>query len=163
MSRKSQASEQAEQSTPLSFSRREVLYRLLGWAWMLPAAFGSRLILGFLRYEPPANRVTHFSLGPLSLLTRLPAYSEAGQVWLHQDEAGYYAVDAICTHLGCAVDLEPSQGYSCPCHGSRFGLNGDVLRGPATRPLPFLRLYLNGGRLTVDRAEAVEGTFRLKR
>jgi Rieske Fe-S protein len=130
---------------------------------MLPAAFGSRLILGFLRYEPPANRVTRFSLGPLSLFTRLPAYSEAGQVWLHQDEAGYYAMDAICTHLGCTVDLQADQGYSWPCHGSQFDLNGQVLRGPAARPLPFLRLYLNGGRLMVDRSEPVGETFRLKR
>lgn len=43
-------------------------------------------------------------------------------------------LSSICTHAGCTVRFA-STGLSCPCHGSRFSLQGTVTRGPATRPL----------------------------
>lgn len=47
-----------------------------------------------------------------------------------------HAVSAICTHQGCQVAFNPvERSWDCPCHGSRFGIDGQVLDGPATRPL----------------------------
>ena len=46
----------------------------------------------------------------------------------------YAAVSPICTHLGCTVNREGAP-LVCPCHGSTYDRHGQVLRGPAERPL----------------------------
>ncbi|WP_432058130.1 FAD-dependent oxidoreductase [Streptomyces sp. bgisy022] len=56
---------------------------------------------------------------------------------VYRDEEGsLHAVSARCTHLGCLVDFNPAErAWECPCHGSRFGTDGKVIQGPATKPL----------------------------
>ncbi|WP_189131959.1 FAD-dependent oxidoreductase [Wenjunlia tyrosinilytica] len=56
---------------------------------------------------------------------------------VHRDENGdLHAVSAICTHLRCVVAYNDAERtWDCPCHGSRFGVDGAVLHGPATKPL----------------------------
>lgn len=54
------------------------------------------------------------------------------------DEDGeLHLMSARCTHMGCTVAWSTADHvFECPCHGSRFGPSGDVVNGPATRPLP---------------------------
>ncbi|TLS44025.1 FAD-dependent oxidoreductase [Streptomyces montanus] len=56
---------------------------------------------------------------------------------VYRDEDGQaHAVSARCTHMGCLVAFNSAEhAWECPCHGSRFGTDGEVLQGPATRPL----------------------------
>ncbi|MET9963491.1 FAD-dependent oxidoreductase [Streptomyces sp. NPDC006326] len=56
---------------------------------------------------------------------------------VHRDDEGrLHAVSATCTHLGCLVSFNDAERtWECPCHGSRFGIDGEVLQGPALRPL----------------------------
>ena len=66
------------------------------------------------------------------------AYLNEGGPWAaYRDDAGTLtAVSAVCTHQGCLVRFnEPETAWECPCHGSRFAVDGQVLDGPATEPL----------------------------
>jgi glycine/D-amino acid oxidase-like deaminating enzyme/nitrite reductase/ring-hydroxylating ferredoxin subunit len=52
------------------------------------------------------------------------------------EDGTVHAVSARCTHLGCLVAFNPAErSWDCPCHGSRFAPSGEVLEGPANRPL----------------------------
>jgi len=55
----------------------------------------------------------------------------------YRDDTGQlHAVSAVCTHMGCVVGWNATdRSWDCPCHGSRFGIDGSVIHGPATSPL----------------------------
>ncbi|WP_426757269.1 ubiquinol-cytochrome c reductase iron-sulfur subunit [Myxococcus sp. Y35] len=73
-------------------------------------------------------------------------------VVVHPSPGCYTALWRICTHGDCAVDWVPVEGVmECPCHGSRFGQDGQVLSGPATRPLAAFRVVRQGASLFIHR------------
>lgn len=64
------------------------------------------------------------------------------------------AYEAKCTHLGCRINKAEGQVLVCQCHGSRFDMSGDVVQGPASRPLKELKIRENieTGNLEIDLA-----------
>ena len=70
-----------------------------------------------------------------------------------------YAGGLLCTHLGCTVSVTPEH-FVCPCHGSRFDLEGKVLTGPADRPLPRYPVRVSEQSFIVTLSPLPEGTGR---
>ena len=90
-------------------------------------------------------------------------------VWVVRAGGSLFVLEARCTHLGCTPRWEPEDGkFRCPCHGSRFSLEGTTLNGPAEEPLRRAairerrdRIEINPGDITtLDDAEGRDG-YRL--
>lgn len=82
----------------------------------------------------PTKTVAPEELAPGQACVRRDGVGKTG---VYRDEEGrLHAVSLRCTHLGCLVRFnEAEHSWDCPCHGSRFDVDGAVLEGPATRPL----------------------------
>ena len=78
----------------------------------------------------------------------------AGRFFISRTDDGIIALWQKCTHLGCAVpwDEDKSQ-FHCPCHGSLFNEVGEVLSGPAPRPLDFFPVDISSGEVWVDTSQ----------
>ena len=74
-----------------------------------------------------------------------------GDTVLTQPTAGVFnGFVARCTHAGCALSGVDGALIVCPCHGSRFELDGAVARGPATQPLVPVPVSLQGTSIVAD-------------
>ena len=63
---------------------------------------------------------------------------------------GLTALFQRCVHLGCRVPwCETSQGFECPCHGSKYNYAGEYQAGPAPRNLDRFEVFEENGRLVV--------------
>ncbi|GAB3608158.1 hypothetical protein GCM10027414_02830 [Humibacter ginsengiterrae] len=97
------------------------------------------------------NAADGISLSDIPVGGAISATYKGGPIVVAQPESGTaVAFSAICTHMGCVVAPAGKQ-FDCPCHGSEFSAStGDVIRGPATRPLPKLNATVSGGKVTIS-------------
>ncbi len=76
--------------------------------------------------------------------------STAGVFLLARTSAsGFTAVDAICSHESCTITGADGATYVCPCHGSRYNRNGQVMAGPAKASLRQFATTFTDGVVTI--------------
>lgn len=78
------------------------------------------------------------------------------------DDLEFFALNAVCTHLGCVVPWNRAeQKFMCPCHGSQYSKTGAVVRGPAPLPLALERVEEDeGGNVVLKSWGKAETDFR---
>lgn len=97
-------------------------------------------------YWAKAGDVKTFPVNTPTFAAYPPEYGPGGVYVTRVDDKTATALSARCTHHGCKVAYDgPSKTYSCPCHGAQFSAAGDVIKGPARRPLPTLQAKIDGG------------------
>ena len=75
---------------------------------------------------------------------------EDKEIVITQPAAGkFMAFSAVCTHQGCIVDQVSGGTINCPCHGSKFKLDGSVSQGPATQPLSVRAVKVSGDQISL--------------
>jgi cytochrome b6-f complex iron-sulfur subunit len=140
-----------------NLKRRSFLALSLGWGSTLLAlgaslAGAARFLVPNVLYEPNRRfrglKPEDYPEGP----TFLPDL----RVFLFRKGNSFRAASAICTHLGCTVNLA-GKGFHCPCHGSVFDQSGAVVSGPAPSGLAWFQLNLSrDGRLVIDTSRQVQ-------
>jgi cytochrome b6-f complex iron-sulfur subunit len=140
-------------------SRRGFLkWTTVGWVAFSAACTSglvasTRFLFPNVLFEPPqAFKVgfpSEFNVGEVD--TR---WKDTFGVWVVRNSEGFYALIAVCTHLGCSPNwLAAENKFKCPCHGSGFYPTGVNFEGPAPRPLERARIVLaDDGQILVDKS-----------
>jgi Rieske Fe-S protein len=147
----------------MSKTRRELLLiagttagtGLSGCAYFLSASHphyrpaDNRPTDGFLRIQTSELKALGAEKGAVQIKTG-SEYPDLLIAWF----GGYHrwiAVTSDCTHQGCVVDWDPQRGqWECPCHGSRYGVQGVVIEGPAVKALIEAPVEVQGDMLVID-------------
>lgn len=146
---------------------------MLAFIWpKLSGGFGSKVNVGLIadlrREVVPGDGTIHPLFIPEAQTWLVPM--EAGQVpgssfeglpvlaGAEGDEPGVMALWQKCVHLGCRVpDCSSSQGFECPCHGSKYNYHGEYEDGPAPRNLDRFALEIDAaGNLVIDTGTVIE-------
>lgn len=148
-------------------SRREFLYYIWGASIALFAAESAGLLVWFLipkfREGEFGGRFT-YDISQLPPVNAAPANFADGRFWLSNldtdspnelmyrvdgddpDPAalkGVVAIYKVCTHLGCIYAWTPANNrFECPCHGSKYRLDGRRIESPAPRTLDRFKVYI---------------------
>lgn len=152
----SSSSESPEGRRDNDVSRRDFLSEItlgaLGIAGLGSVAVTYQYFSPNVLFEPSTTfRAGSPDLYPVNSVTFL----QDQQVYIVRMKEGFYAVSAVCTHLGCITQWKPDAGLiACPCHGSKFKSDGVKIEGPAPRPLAHFAVSLTAdGELLVDKLQ----------
>ena len=138
---------------------RRGLLAFAGWSTI--ALIGLQGLVAFLFYFWPRKTGTfgsRVSVGsPNDFKVDEVKYFVDGKFYMVRLQEGFMALYQKCPHVGCTVpwradfNFEGKTGwFRCPCHGSTYDRTGQIVFGPAPRPMDYMRIANDGGRLVVD-------------
>ena len=150
-----------QSQTKPAVSRRQFLG--LAWATSLVGLFGQAGLALFNFFKPrevvrgfggkiDAGRVDEFQPGSIS-------HIDKGHFYISrlEEDGSLLALWHRCTHLGCTVPWREDEGiFHCPCHSSKFNKVGEVLGGPAPRPLDLFSIKIVNNEIIVDTSRPIE-------
>jgi len=100
-----------------------------------------------------AGNVKEFPVGTVNTVREMHGYVS------RLDPKGALVMSWKCPHLGCTVPwVEAEKQFHCPCHGSIYNEKGEVLAGPAPRPLDLYAAAVEHNELIVDTSRVIERT-----
>ncbi len=127
----------------ISFPRRAFLRLSAKLSLGLAGIIGLGGLVRYFSHEPAGQTPSSYDLG---LAADFPASGELIRLDIpaivYKTKDDYQAYSLVCTHLGCTVE-DDGDYFSCPCHGSQFDHEGRVIKGPATKRLPTLKVTLS--------------------
>lgn len=107
-----------------------------------PGAFGGIVVAGQVEEFEPGT-VSHV-LGGRCYISRL-------------EDGGFLALWQRCTHLGCTIPWREAEGqFNCPCHSSLFDTVGEVISGPAPRPMDLFPIEIVEDQVLVNTGEPIQ-------
>src|SRR5688500_10770485 len=144
------------------FWSRRTLLRFAGWGTLL-ALVGQWLVgfgvffwpkkVGAFGGEILGGEVGELNVGDVKML-------QAGKCYLSRVPEGVLALWWKCPHLGCTVPWKPDDPsmdelankgrFNCPCHGSLYDRYGDIIAGPAPRPMYLFGVSIREGKVYID-------------
>ncbi len=107
-----------------------------------PGAFGAKVVAG---------QVDEFQPGTVN-------HVQKGRFYISRlEDGGILAIWHRCTHLGCTVPWRENEGrFNCPCHSSIFNNTGEVISGPAPRPMDIFPVEINERQVIVDTGRPIQ-------
>lgn len=140
-------------------SRREFLYYIWGASIaLLVGQVGAGLIwFAFPRFrEGEFGGAFPFDPAEMPAVGDAPSWIAGGRFHVSNTQAGLLALYGVCTHLGCLPKWVPTNTrFECPCHGSKYRVNGSWIEGPAPRGLdrfPVTVTYTDGTQVVTNAA-----------
>ncbi|MGR3319014.1 MAG: QcrA and Rieske domain-containing protein [Candidatus Anammoxibacter sp.] len=114
------------------------------------------------RYLLPKKRKIRYRQTLISNVKKIPTGNSfvfndlrGKSIILANTPDGFKAISTTCTHLGCQVSWESSKNvFICPCHNAFFDTDGNVISGPAPKPLERFEVILDNDNIFVMLKEA---------
>lgn len=142
-------------------TRREFLY----YAWISSMALfmagsgGATLAFAFPRFKAGefggrfvAGKVEDFEDGSVTTI-------RDGKFFLVRQGDEFKALYQVCTHLGCLV-RQADDGFSCPCHGTKYAQDGTLIASPAARDMDEFAVEVVDSYVIVDTGKRTKGESR---
>ncbi|MEK6681730.1 MAG: ubiquinol-cytochrome c reductase iron-sulfur subunit [Nitrospirota bacterium] len=148
---------------------RRKFFLFFGWFGILSSLAGSafgavRFMFPNVLYEPS----TTFKIGkPSDYPPNTVTFVQDNRLFVVRGKDGIEGIriiSSICTHMGCTPKwVEAKNQWECPCHGSVFNIKGEVIAGPAPKPLPWYKTTVApDGKIVVDSKNYVKPDYQIK-